>query len=158
MSSVRFMKEAGFNWMAIMIATPIAGSRLYEFCLKNNLLISGKLEYLNYGRCNIRLGHSSPEEIDELRYWINLEVNFVNNYDLKNGHPEIALIGFQDAIKRVPDHAFAHFFASKCYKMLSQDSLAQTSLDRYYSIIGESEYWARYSRSFGLSTDRLKDI
>lgn len=150
MSSVSFMKEVGFNWVCIMIATPIAGSSLYELCLKNNLLISNKPEDLHFGRCNIRLDHSSPDEIDELRYGINLEVNFVNNYDLKNGHPEIALIGFQDVIKRVPSHAFAYFFAAKCYEKLSQDDLAQINLGKYYSIILESEEWARHALRFGL--------
>ena len=144
------MRETGFNWVAIMIAAPIAGSRLYNFCIENDILISNKLEDLHYGKCNIRLDHSTPEEITKLRYWINLEVNFVNNYDLKNNRPDIALMGFQDVLRRVPDHAFAHFYISQCYRKLGKDEIAKEHLDKYYVIIKKSEYWNHYASLFNI--------
>ncbi len=148
--SVRFMKEAGFNWVAIMIATPIAGSELFKICREDNLLLSDKMEDFHYGKCTIKLSHSSPEEIEELRYLINLEVNFVENYDLKNGREDLALVGFEDVIKRVADHAFAHYFSSMCYRKLKDLDRERKSMDRYFEIIKDSPYWAGYARHFGL--------
>jgi len=155
--SVRFMKQTGFNWVALMIATPIAGSELYEFCRENNLLISKKIEYFHYGNCNIKLSHSTPKELEELRYLINLEVNFVENYDLKNGHPEIALIGFQDVIDRVFSHAFAYYYASQCYQKMGKNAIALDFLKKYLDIINSSGYWAKYARHFRLPL-RIEDI
>ena len=152
--SVRFMKQTGFNWVAVMIATPIAGSELYDFCKKNNLLISNKIENFHYGKCNIKLPHSTPKELEELSYLINLEVNFVENYDLKNGHPETALIGFRDVINRMPDHAFAYYYASQCYQKMGKYDLALDFLKKYFSIVDSSKYWAEYARHFNLPTEK----
>ncbi len=148
--SVNFMKDIGFNWVALFIATPIAGSEIYELCKKNNLLISDKLENFHYGKCNILLNHSTPEEIEKLRYLINLEVNFVENYDLKNGYYDIALIGFNDVINRVPNHAFAYYFASKCYHNLSDSKKEEDYLMKYYEILDNNSEWFEYAKLFNI--------
>lgn len=150
METVRFMKEVGFNWCAVMIATPIAGSELYEHCKKNGLLASDKEDDFHFGKCNIKLSHSTPEEFEKLRYLINLEVNFVENYDFKNGRLELALNGFQDVINRVPDHAFAHYYTSLCYNRMKKKELEMESLNKYFEIVSTSEEWKKYAIHFKL--------
>ena len=150
METVRFMKEIGFNWCAIMIATPIAGSELFEYCKKNDLLTTEKQEDFHYGKCCIKLTHSTPEEFEKLRYLINLDVNFVKNYDMKNGHPTIALNGFKDVINRVPDHAFAHYFSSLCYNQLELKENEQVSMGKYSEIVSLSDEWKEYAIHFDL--------
>lgn len=148
--SVDFMKKTGFNWVALFLASPIAGSELYEICKKKDLLISDNLEHFHYGLCNIKLSHSTPEEMERLRYLINLEVNFVDNYDLKNKKPEIALIGFKDVINRVPDHAFAYYHSSLCYNQMQKDELEIESMDKYFEIVNASNEWKEYAIHFNL--------
>lgn len=148
--SVNFMKKTGFNWVALFIASPIVGSELYEMCKKNKLLLSESFEHFHYGLCNIKLSHSTPEEIERLRYSINLEVNFIDNYDLKNNNPGIALIGLKDVINRVPNHAFAHYFASLCYKHIGKGDLEKMHLERYFEIIKDSKEWAEYANHYNL--------
>lgn len=150
LQSVQFMKDTGFNWVCIMIASPIAGSELYAACKENGLLISDRLEDFHYGKCNIRLPHSTPEEIEEFRYMINLEVNFVNNYDLKHGRPDLALTGFKDVINRVPGHAFGHYCSALCYREMGRQDEEAQALARYFEIVSSSPYWAGYSQRFGL--------
>lgn len=150
METVRFMKEVGFNWCGVMIATPIAGSELYEYCKNNNLLTSDKKDNYYYGKCNIKLSYSTPREFERLSYLINLEVNFVENYDLKNGHPELALNGFQDVINRVPDHAFAHYYSSLCYNQMKNKELEVESMNKYYKIVATSNEWKEYASHFKL--------
>jgi len=150
METVQFMKDVGFNWCAIMIATPIAGSELYNYCKKNNLLLSDKEEDFHFGKCNMKLLHSTPEEFVKLRYLINLEVNFVENYDLKNGHYDLALNGFNDVLNRVPDHAFAHYFSSLCYEQINQKKQAEKSMATYFKIINESDEWKQSAIHFKL--------
>ncbi|MFH1288888.1 MAG: radical SAM protein [bacterium] len=150
METVSFMKDVGFNWCAVMIATPIAGSELYEYCKKNNLLMSDKEDDFHFGKCSIKLLHSTPEEFEKLRYLINLEVNFVENYDLKNGHLRLALNGFQDVINRVPKHAFAHYYSSLCYNQVKNKELARESINKYFKIINASDEWREYAIHFKL--------
>lgn len=148
--SVQFMKKVGFNWVAIYLASPLAGSELYRICKENNLLLTDDLKNSHYGKSNIRLDHSSPKEIEEKRYLTNLEVNFVENYDLKNGFPELALIGFQDVISRVPSHAFAYYYASKCYTEMGMDTLAENAMGKYFETIHSSRSWFEYANKFNL--------
>jgi len=148
--SVRFMKETGFNWVALMIASPVAGSELYEICKKDNLIMTDKLEDLHFGKCNIKLPHSTPQEMEQLRYLLNLEVNFVENYDLKNGKPELALIGFKDVLNRVENHALAYYYASMCYGMMDKKDLEEQHMKRYKEIVRSSATWAGYARHFNL--------
>lgn len=155
MESVQFMKSTGFNWVAIMIASPIAGSELYEQCRDNKLLVTDNIEDFHYGKCSIKLSHSTPEELERLRYLINLEVNFVNNYDLLNGQPEIALTGFQDVLSRVSNHAFAFYFASLCYKMMGNLQKEKEYLENYRELVSSSEQWAGYARHFNLPLEEV---
>jgi len=150
LETVDFMKKTGFNWVCITIATPLPGSELFEVCKKNNLLLTDKVENLYIGRCNIRLSHSTPEELEKLRYLLNLEINFVNNYDLKNGSPDCALINFQDVIDRVPNYAFAQYYASQCHRMMGNLGKEQQFLSKYREIVHSSKYWNEYTRHFGL--------
>ena len=150
--TISFMKSTGFNWNAIMIATPLKGSELYAHCKDNDLIISDKLEDFHYGKCNIKLPHSTPQEMEELRYRANLEVNFVENYDLINGYPELALIGFYDVISRVPNHAFAYYYASVCYGMMGKLDLEGSYLHKYNEIVKSSNEWKKHSEWFKLRT------
>lgn len=148
--SVNFMKNAGFNWVAVMIASPVAGSDLYSQCKDEGLLLSDNLDDFHYGKCNIKLPHSTPNEIENLRYMINLEVNFIDNFDLKNGRPDSALIAFEDVINRVPGHAFAYYFASQCCRLLEERALEDKYMQCYKEIVNSSEEWSKYARAFNL--------
>ena len=149
--TVRFIKEVGFNWSKFLLASPVAGSELYEICKKNNYLTTDNLEDFHFAKGTIRTPFLEPEELDSMKYNINLEVNFVENYDIKRNRPEIALVSFQDVIRRVPDHAFAHYYISVCHDMMGNSDLAHSSLKKYQECLNmpDSE-WLRYARHFGL--------
>ncbi|MBN1870853.1 MAG: B12-binding domain-containing radical SAM protein [Candidatus Omnitrophica bacterium] len=154
----RFMKETGFNWVQIFIATPLVGSELYDICKKNELLISDSLEKFHFGQSNIRLSHSTSEEFVNLRYLMNLEVNFVDNYDLRNGSPQVALIGFLDVINRVPNHAFAYYFASQCYEKMGKEDLCREYQAKYREIVLASSEWMGYTKHFNLPIGEMAEL
>jgi|TARA_Y100000294_G_scaffold36996_1_gene32536 radical SAM superfamily enzyme YgiQ (UPF0313 family) len=158
LESVNFMKQAGFNWVSVMIATPIAGSPLYEYCKKHNLLVSDNPEDYHIGNANIKLDHSTPEEIVEMRWLINLEVNFVENYDLKNGRSDLALLSFKNVISRTSEQAFAHYFSSVCYNKLGLFNDEKKSLAQYFDIIENSSKWYSYAKYFSLPCKRATTI
>ena len=148
--TIEFSKNTGFNWITVALAAPIAGSDLFEECKKKGILISDSLANFNFGKSNIRLPHSTPEQMEQLRYETTLKVNFVENYDLKHGAAKQALIGFKDAADRVPDQAFAHYFSSKAYEQLGNQEEQAKSLARYHEVVNTSKFWAAYAKKFGL--------
>lgn len=148
--TIDLIKNAGFNWVAIMIATPIAGSELYKICIENNYLISSNIEDFHYGKANIKTEDIVPENIELERYLMNLELNFVNNYDLKNGNYSTALIGFDDVIKRVPNHAFAYYFAALCYEKMNNLPKCRYCREKFNEIIAKDNKWSEYAEKFKL--------
>ena len=156
--TVNFSKNTGFNWIIVALASPIAGSELYNECKKKGILISDSLANFSYGKSNIRLSHSTPEQMERFRYETILRVNFVENYDLKHGAPKQALLGFKDVTDRIPGQAFAHYFSSKAYEQLNNHEEKAKSLARYYNIVNNSPLWAAYSRKFGLPLKNTKVV
>ena len=154
--TIEFMKVTGFNWVIASIASPIAGSELYDECKTKGLIINDELSSYSYGRSNIRLPYATPEEMERIRYEAVLEVNFVNNYDLKHGNPKQALIGFKGATDRIKNHALGHYYSSLAYKQLNQYDKEKISLSNYYKTIEESHYWRELSLKYKLPINNLK--
>ena len=146
----RFMRDIGVNWAAIMIATPIAGSRYYRLCKQMGWLATEDVAEYHYGHGTIRTPDFEPEQVEAMRYRLNLDVNFVNNYDLAHGRPDLALRGFRDVLARVPDHAFAHYYASLALQMLGRFEEGLGLIARYNDVWRTSETWRYWLREFGM--------
>lgn len=146
--TVDFIRNTGFNWVGIMIATPIAGSELYKICIEKNYLVSNNIEDFHFGKGNIKTNDFTPEYIESVRYLMNLDLNFINNYDLRHGNYETALIGFNDVIKRVPDHAFAYYCSALCYEKMGNVDKQKYCMQMFRDIIDKDEKWRNYCKHF----------
>ena len=60
-----------------------------------------------------------------MTYILNLELNFVENSDFRLGNYEMALKGFENAIRAKNDHALAYYYAAKCCEKLGDSEKAQ---------------------------------
>lgn len=145
-----FMLKTGFNWVAIMIATPLSGSELYKICKDNNYLVSE--EEVHYGKGVIRTPDFTPKQVERIRYLTNLEVNFVKNYDMKVGNYDRAIMGFKDVLLRIPEHAFGHYYIAKCYKGLGMNKKFTEHMNKYYKSIKDNPKWLAYAKHFRLET------
>ena len=81
---------------------------------------------------------------------LNNSTNFVNNYDMRNGHPEKALMGLEDVINRAPNHAFANYYISECYQILGDQEKAEKYLTKYFDIVESNGKWREYAEHFEL--------
>jgi hypothetical protein len=63
----------------------------------------------------------------------------------------MALKGFENAIRAKNDHAFAYYFAAKCYLKLGLDEKYEDCKLKYEDIISKSMFWSRYAIQFGLN-------
>ena len=115
-----FLKTINANWFIILCATPLVGSEMFDICLHNGYLKGSYIE-CDYKKAVIETEDFTAEYIQEKAYYLNLELNFVENSDFRLGNYEIALKGFENAIRARNDHAFAYYFAAKCYLMLGHN-------------------------------------
>ena len=149
-----FLKTINANWYLIFCATPLVGSEMYDICKANNYLTD------DYSGCDYKQAAISTEDftaqyIQEMAYFLNLELNFVQNSDFRLGHFDVALKGFESAIRAKSDHAFAYAYAAKCYTHLGDLEKAKRYSEIAETIVQENIFWKNYLEKFNLKISDL---
>lgn len=149
--TIIMIKETGFDWVHFFIAIPIAGSRLYDLCIDSNYLVEKDFRNHIISKGAIRAPGVDPEEIVRISYTMNLEVNFIFNYNLVSQNYEIAISYFKNIMQKYPEHAFVYYALSECYKLSSKDiNLAKQYASNFQKIINSDPEWRFYAEHFGL--------
>lgn len=144
-----FLKTIKANWFRVVVATPLAGSEMLDICIKKNYLKHGFID-CNYKKAVVETEEFTTEWIQEKAYLLNLELNFVENSDFGLGHYRTALKGFENAIRAKSNHAFAYYYASKCYGALGESDRAREYMDTAKIIIKEDPVWSKYATMFNI--------
>ena len=144
-----FLKTIKATWFRINVATPLVGSEMFNTAIEKNYL-KGDYMSSNYKTSVIETEDFTAKEIGEFAYSLNLELNFVENSDLRLGNYEDALKGFMKTLKLKQDHAFASYFAAICYKKMNLKDQYQTYKTKYQKILDKSVLWLDYAKRFNL--------
>ncbi|MFH0926492.1 MAG: radical SAM protein [bacterium] len=144
-----FLKSLDVNWFRIVVATPLVGSELYKICIEKNYISSNDI-VCDYKKAVINTEDFTSDYIVQKAYLLNLEINFVENSDIRLGNYKKALERFKNTIMVKEDHAFAYYFAAKCYKMLGISNEYQIYKKRYQEIVENSVFWQNYANQFNL--------
>ncbi len=144
--------EVGIDWAYIFLAVPIAGSQLYDICEQNDYLIEKDFSKHLVSSATIKAPGVDPEKIQKEMYLMNLEVNFIKNWNVHNGHFDIALPYFENMIRKYPKHAFGYFVLYKIYQKLNY-KLEELNLikEQFNDLITSNDEWKEYSKIFGIS-------
>ncbi|MEK9154609.1 MAG: radical SAM protein [Patescibacteria group bacterium] len=142
-----FLKTLDATWFRIYIATPLIGSEMFDICLKKNYL-KGSHIGSDFKRAVVETEDFNSDYIQEKAYALNLELNFVGNSDFRLKNYEKALQGFENTIRVKSDHAFAYYYAAKCYDMLGDTEKAQRYMNTAKQIVKEYPFWRNYANMF----------
>lgn len=148
--TVEYLKKVGVDWASINIAIPLIGSRLYKICKENNYLKNFEKKKFRMGSAYIETPDFSAEEIKEQVYRMNLDVNFINNYNLRMGNYESMVPVFRHMAEAYKNHAFAYYCLFKCYKGLNDNKNAQENLNKFMDIINKDKIWHNRAKKFNL--------
>lgn len=150
----------GLDWAFFNYATPLRGSELFRLCKENNWI---EKKYLPIGAIDmtdyvISAPGMDKEEIKQTVFRMNLDLNFVNNSNLRKGNLKTALQTFREVVERHPAQPFAHYYLARCLASMGGD---KADIDRHYlnyrAIIGESKTWRDAAVSFGLDLEPKAD-
>jgi anaerobic magnesium-protoporphyrin IX monomethyl ester cyclase len=147
--SREFLKTIYADWFRIFVATPIPGSEMHETVLHNDGYKVAPIKG-NYKRAIIETPDMSPEYIQFMTYYMNIELNFVFNANMRLGRYKTALEGFKNVINVKPDHALAHYYAYKCLDALGQESVAKAHLNEAELIISRTDFWNVFIEDFDI--------
>ena len=157
--TLNFINRIGFDWSGFSLAFPSMGSKLYEQCLDNGY-INSDTSILTLDSTNdyvINNPNYSNEHIIKQTYLMNLEVNFVNNYRVRNKEYDIAEKAFRDVLKRYPQQAFATYYLGNIlYKQGKKDE-AKKWYSRLPNIISSDSIWREYFDHFNIDYTQVLD-
>lgn len=143
--------DYGFDWCYFNLAVPVAGSRLYDICKENGYLVNSDFgEYVTM-KCNIRTSDIDPEYMEEKAYLMNLEANFVKNYNMTVGNFQKASKYFQNITEKYPDHAFAHYYLAKAFECsgVNEEAIKYHKI-QFNILVDSKKSWRKYAQYFGL--------
>jgi anaerobic magnesium-protoporphyrin IX monomethyl ester cyclase len=145
-----FLKTLHGTWFRIYVAVPLMGSEMFDICIKKGYLKEGFIDG-DFKKAVIETEEFTSEYIQKTAYSLNLDLNFVENGEVRLGNYARAVKEFENTIKVKNDHAFAYYFASKCYQELNMKEKYVQYRDRYHEILAASEFWQGYARQFSLA-------
>jgi radical SAM superfamily enzyme YgiQ (UPF0313 family) len=150
--TVKWIHDAEIDWCSINAASPIRGTRLYKECVENGYIPGDiKLGELNYAGYIINTPEYPAEYVADQIYKVNLQVNFVNNRQMRMGEYESAAWIFRQVLDNIFEgQAFAHYYLSKCYEKLDRLDAARLERNRFDVLLMNSPKWREYARYFGI--------
>ena len=120
--TVKVIKDAGIDWSGFSLASPVRGSELFVKAKENGWVKEDDLKLGNIQGNRYILNSNNiectKEELIDKSYYMNLDVNFVNNRAMANKDYNTAIRCFLEVSERYPGHVFAHEYLAKCYAKL----------------------------------------
>jgi anaerobic magnesium-protoporphyrin IX monomethyl ester cyclase len=151
--TIDFIKEVGLDWSIFSVATPLRGSRLYDYCVENGYIDPNTFMSDTYRIATVKMPGIDPEYITKKVYLMNLEVNFVNNNRMKIKDYKNAAAVFGRIAKKYPFHAFAHYYYAQALIGLKGDEkIILKHQNEYKKIIETVPEWKEYAKIFNLES------
>ena len=151
LETLKLIYEAEIDWAVFVIATPFKGSELYEICMENDYIDAKSITEADVYSGTINTPDMSAEYITKRTYLMNLEANFVNNANIRNGSFSNIVGYLEQIVAKHPRHAFVHRALAIAYEGLNKDkNLIEKHKTTYAQIIGSDPMWREYAEHFHL--------
>ena len=141
--AISFLKKIPVSWYYIYIASPLAGSEMFDICKTHGYLGEGYYE-TDFKKACVSTEDFSAEYILQKSYEMNLELNFVNNSDYRLGNYEIALKRFLQVIELAENHFWANYMCALCYKKMGNIEKYSKYFDKSMKIAENDSQQKRY--------------
>jgi radical SAM superfamily enzyme YgiQ (UPF0313 family) len=154
--TINFAKSTGADWCIFNIAIPLIGTEMYEeFLMKG--VIKEDLNWLaqtDFSRRTFDTNEISAQELNDLQYGANLDVNFINNPNLIAKNYKIALKLYDSVLSKHSWHIVALYCKKQCHEGLGEFDKAEKVIQKI-KIIMETDSLAQemYRKSSNLMPD-----
>jgi radical SAM superfamily enzyme YgiQ (UPF0313 family) len=142
------LKRVVSNWFNVSCASPIVGSDMHGYALEKGYLKSGTLGS-DFRVAVIETDDFTPNFIQDYQYFMNLDLNFVNNSDIRLESWSWARHGFENVLRIKHDHAFAHYYLTIVCDALGDSEKKYYHWMRYIELT-KDEFWVRWIYIFNL--------
>lgn len=135
--TVDFARSLEVDWCTFGLATPLVGSEMYDEFLKLGCI---KDDESFWGNCDYRIRTFDTEEItkEELMdfvYRANLDINFINNPNLRHGNYQQSITVFSDIVVKHPFHIFGWYCLMLAHRGLGHEKETKTLMQKIKDLI-----------------------
>ena len=131
--TIDFARDMGADWCIFNIATPLLGTPMYDQFVEKGYI--GKdvdvIGDIDFKVRNFDTNEITATELNDLAYEANLDINFLNNRELRQGHYSKAVGMFEEIVSKYHFHIFGLICLRKCYLKMGNTA----ELDRVQSQI-----------------------
>ncbi len=119
--TIAFASELGADWNNMGIVAPLKGTVMYDQFVEEGAIQDTKDVWADsyFTERTFDTSVISAEEIKELSYRANLEVNFINNRSFISGDYEKAIRVYYDVIKLYPFQIVGWYCIMLCYEKMN---------------------------------------
>ncbi len=135
--TIQFARECGTDWGTFSIAAPLRGTVMYrQFVdaghIKDDIATwsSAFFQERTFDTPEISAG-----DLKELWYRANLDVNFINNVNFREGNYEKAISIYKDIVHGYPFHVVGWYCIMRCYGKMGLDKEAGSVREKIYNLI-----------------------
>jgi anaerobic magnesium-protoporphyrin IX monomethyl ester cyclase len=147
--TLKWIREADLDWCVFNPAIPIWGTKLYDICIDSGYIRKDiRLGELDYGNYTIEVPGYPAKYVSEQIYRMNLQCNFVENYQMRSGQYSMAASVFSQLVEMHPDHAFAHYYLAACFREMGNHEEALHHLTAFHDICDKDFRWEDYAMVF----------
>jgi len=149
-----FLRSLNANWYRINVATPLVGSDMYKLAVQKGY-IKGDIRKSGYKRSVIETPEFNSQQIESVAYDINLEMNFINNTDMRFGNYESASQAFENVLSVREDHTLAFYYLAICKIILDRSYSPELDQVKLNSDLLESNFWSTYFKKHKLEKNLM---
>jgi len=163
-----FIKKLPVDWIAFFIAYPYPETEMTNIFLKrgditeDDLMETWECSTQGFKQRPFDTKEFSGEELSDMVYDFNIELNFFSNYNLRTKNYSDMLIKLDKIINRYPFHVVALACRAKCYYELDRQQEAFDDVNDMMNLIKsniESEkMFRRYKKWIVATVDFAEDL
>jgi anaerobic magnesium-protoporphyrin IX monomethyl ester cyclase len=154
--TLQMLLDSGFDWVHVYLAMPIFGSRLYDICVDNGYIENANSQDFVATKSTIRAPGVDPVKLEAFAYEMQIRVNFVENHNMKIGRYDVPMSYLKNVVSKYPDHAFGHYFLSRCYRETGMAALAEEHLERFLDICERDDWWSGMAQKYQVHLGRFR--
>lgn len=147
----QMLLTTNFDWVHIYAAIPIFGSRLFDICMENNWInLEEDPSSFVATKSIIKAPTVNPEKLQSWIYKTQIEINFINNANVREGAYDRAFPYFDNVVQKYPNHAFGRLLRGICYEALAMPDSANADFAAAEELFGDND-WRAMARDIGES-------
>tara|TARA_Y100000031_G_scaffold129997_1_gene149416 strand:- start:58 stop:894 length:837 start_codon:yes stop_codon:yes gene_type:complete len=158
--TIDFCKNLGADWNTFMIATPLQGTEMFDQFNEMGVL---NFETRNWEKSYLDRDFDTEdfkaEELVEIAYRANLDVNFIHNRQMRAGNWKLAQKVFNEITTRHPFHIIAHYYVFTCLKNLGKHEEAKQRLEKIQHLVSTTNDSKEMLKKYGdMFPNLVKDL